>query len=111
MVISSIPANGATGVSPTAPVIFFFNMPADQSSVFGYFVDVGSEIFLPETTWNASSTIMTNMSFDPPFPANTNIIWQVFDGTLGTLLGSGSFSTGTGSSSGGSGTGGSSSNR
>lgn len=78
-IVSTIPANGAANVSPSAPVIITFSDPLNTdpditSAMFMY----GSTLQpLPTvTTWNSAGNIMTNTPV-PPFPSGQTISWFV----------------------------------
>ncbi len=105
--ISVVPARGATGVSPTAPVQFTFDLPMETSATTAMFLDQ-SNPFTPlhvNVSWNVQQTIMT-CTPSPAFPTGKTIIWTVsgeditgdpFDGDFGTFTtGGGGGSSGTG---------------
>jgi len=105
--LSSVPANGATGVSTTSTVVFTFNTPMNtisSSAVFTY----GLNGFVPAASaWSANNTVLT-CTPAPSFPANTNISWTVIGvSTNGTFINpppTGSFTTGSGGGGGSNGT-------
>jgi hypothetical protein len=106
MIISSIPANGATGVSTTNPVVFTFNTNMNTTVTTALFIYGGSSFASTLTTWNANATIMTNTP-SPAFPANTAFTWFVSgQSAAGVTLGgvpTGTFTTGSGGGGGGGG--------
>lgn len=77
-VVSVVPANGATGVSPSAPVVFTFNEEMDTAVTVAFFVDPMSPFTpLPTTdTWSADGTVLTCTPVSP-FPSNRQIFWSV----------------------------------
>jgi hypothetical protein len=105
--VSSNPANGATGVSPTATVVFTFSGPVDTNLTAATFFSIASPLTpLPVTSiWNSSSNRLS-CAPSPSFPASQMIIWGVEgeDPDGGGVSGSGYFTTGTGGGSGGTGT-------
>ncbi|MCC6820432.1 MAG: Ig-like domain-containing protein [Verrucomicrobia subdivision 3 bacterium] len=109
---STVPANFASGVSPSAAVVFTFSeaMDPNPAVTFATFRDFSAPLTpLPiSAAWNAANTILT-CTPSPAFPASANIVWAVegqnpggdfLDGTT-----DGFFMTGTGTGGGtGSGT-------
>src|SRR5690349_10117840 len=69
-IVSTVPANFATGVSPSAPVVITFSEPMDPdlTSVAFYDSTTFSELATSDS-WNAANTILT-CTPAPPFPAN-----------------------------------------
>jgi hypothetical protein len=76
-IISTIPTNGATGVSPGAAVVFTFstNMNPTATSVSFYDVtaDLGQPTMIP--VWSAGNTVLT-CTPSPDFANNHNIEWE-----------------------------------
>ena len=108
-VVSSVPADGATGVPTTAVVVFTFNVAMDPDFTDATFIDPSSP-FTPIVTtpsWSAGNTVLT-CTPTPSFPANKMIFWTVSgqgadgDPIEGTPFGS--FTTGSGGTSTGTGT-------
>jgi hypothetical protein len=108
-IVSTVPANGASGVSPTAAVVFTFSEQMDTALTFAQFFDASSP-FTPlpiNSSWSANDTVLT-CTPSPPFPSSKTIFWNV-DGE--SLIGdplegdtSGFFTTSSGGTSTGSGT-------
>ena len=102
--VSTVPANGATGVSPATAVVFTFNVAMDPEFTEATFIDFTNPFPIPTTpSWNASMTVLT-CTPTPSFPANKTIFWSVFgqsaDGEPLEDDTFGSFTTGSGGSSG-----------
>jgi hypothetical protein len=97
--VSSNPLNGATGVSPTAPVVFTFSgaMQTDATSAFFYSTSPPGS-YLVAYAWNSSSNVLTCTPMSA-FPTSATISWQVSgtDANDLNVFGMGSFTTGTGS--------------
>jgi len=99
----------ASGVSPSAAVVFVFSEAMDPDATTSFFLDSTTFSQQPTTdVWSAGNTVLT-CTPTPAFPANRMIIWSV-DGAnpngdpLGGTPG-GFFTTGTGGGSVGSGSG------
>src|SRR6266545_1500040 len=76
--VSSVPATGATGVSPTTTVVFTFSTAMDTDATAATFIDV-SDPFNPISTspaWSAGNTVLT-CTPTTSFPANKTIYWSV----------------------------------
>lgn len=109
VIVSTVPANGASGVSPSAAVVFTFSEQMDTVLTFAQFIDPSSP-FTPlpvNTAWSANDTVLT-CTPSPPFPSNKTIAWFV-DGE--SLIGdplegetSGFFTTSSGGGNTGTGT-------
>ena len=103
------PPNFATGVSPSAPVVFTFSEAMDPDATEAEFRDATTFGTLETTpVWSAGNTVLT-CTPTPAFPANRFIIWSVVgqnpnEDPLGGDLTSGFFSTGGSGGSGGTGT-------
>lgn len=102
IVTSSVPTNGATNVSLSAPVVLTFSAAMNTAITTAQFIN--SSVPPPNTltvtrTWSADGTRLTNTP-NPPFPANKVISWLATgQDTLGRPLGvpfSGVFMTGGG---------------
>jgi len=103
--VSTVPADGATGVSTATAVVFTFNVAMDPEFTEATFIDLTNPFSPVPTTpsWNASMTVLT-CTPTPSFPANKTIFWSVFgqsaDGEPLEMDPFGSFTTGSGGSSG-----------
>src|SRR5580765_3074553 len=103
-ILSTVPANGATGVSTNTTIVFTFSEEMDTNETSAYFYDSAVPIpnfYTTTDSWNAGNTVLT-CTPDSAFPLNTNIFWYISSqNTNGdSLTGSGSFTTGTGGGSG-----------
>lgn len=106
--ISTVPGNNATGVSPSAAVQFSFDLPMETSATVATFIDISNPFSpLPVTvSWNPQQTILT-CTPNPAFPVNKMIFWTVTgEDITGDPLedAQGFFTTGGGGGSTGSGT-------
>ena len=107
-IVSTLPANGASGVSTSAPVVFTFSEQMDTALTEVQFFDAMTFTPLPTTSaWSANNTVLT-CTPTPAFPLGRVIVWTA-DGE--SLIGdalegntSGFFTTGSGGGGGGSGT-------
>src|SRR5689334_20160620 len=98
-VTSTTPANGATGVSPTATVEFDFSGAMNTSGTSASFYTLSPPGAYPVTlAWSSGNTVLT-CTPTAPFPANTSISWLVNGTDAGGMpvFTQGSFTTGTGS--------------
>lgn len=105
--VTSNPANGATGVSVSAPVVFTFSAAVDPTSVTASFYSLSPFGSYPVTdSWNADNTVLTCTPVSS-FPSSVSISWVVagMDTGGGQVVGQGSFTTGTGGGTGGGGSG------
>ena len=109
VIVSTVPANGASGVSPSAAVVFTFSEQMDTVLTFAQFFDASSP-FTPlpvNSSWSANDTVLT-CTPSPPFPSGKFIVWTVEGESLigDPLEGetSGFFTTGSGGTGTGSGT-------
>ncbi len=100
--VSSVPADGATGISSNAAVVFTFSTAMNTNPAVTYAAFYNESVAYLNTiqTWNSASNILT-CTPSPAFPSPQIITWSVAgrDAT-GTLLGGatvGSFTTGSGS--------------
>lgn len=78
-ILSTVPPNLATGVSPTAPILFTFSQPMNPSATAAQFMDATAfpPAFLPTApAWSAGNTILTCTPIQP-LPANKMIVWFV----------------------------------
>jgi methionine-rich copper-binding protein CopC len=106
-IVSSVPADLATGVSITAGVVFTFSEAMDTNATSATFLDETTFGLLTVTTnWNAGNTVLT-CTPNPAFPVSSEIVWVIQgQDPGGNSLGGipeGSFTTGTNSSGGGGG--------
>jgi hypothetical protein len=103
--VSVVPANAATGVSPTTSVVFTFSTAMDTNSTAASFLDQASAPVLTIPTWNSTSNILT-CAPSPTFPSPQTISWFLVgqDPNGLPLNGSGfvmgSFNTGSGGTTG-----------
>ncbi len=106
-IVSTIPANAATGVSPSAPVVFTFSTAMDTSLTTAQFFDTSGSSPAATASWSTDGTRMTNTP-TPPFPNNDMVFWIVSgQDVAGNSLfqpSSGMFTTGSSGGGGGSGT-------
>jgi hypothetical protein len=99
--VSSVPSNGATGVSPSAAVVFTFSTAMNTNAAVTYPVFYDQSLASRNTiqTWNSASNILT-CTPSPPFPSPQSMTWSLAgrDPTGNPLNGigytTGSFSTG-----------------
>ena len=87
-ILSTVPTNGATGVSPGAPVVFTFSAAMNPTSTVALFYDVtaGFQSSPVSPVWSAGNTVLTCTPW-PAFANNHIIEWQVVGlDTLGNPL-------------------------
>ena len=77
-IISTVPANGATGVSPAAPVVFTFSAAMNPTVTLALISDATATFAQPPVTsaWSSDNTVLT-CTPSPQFANNHNIQWQV----------------------------------
>jgi methionine-rich copper-binding protein CopC len=75
-IVSVAPANGATGVSPSAPVVFTFSEAMDTTVTVATFVDTNFATLTTTATWSDDNKILT-CTPSPPFPSPDTILWSV----------------------------------
>jgi hypothetical protein len=99
----------ASGLSPSAAIVFTFSEAMDPAFTAVDFYSLSPFATLPTTdVWSGGNTILT-CTPSPAFPPNQQVVWTPYGQNLagdplgGTLLG-GIFTTGTGSGSTGNGT-------
>ncbi len=102
-IVSVNPADGATGVSTSAKIVFTFNESMFMG--FAFLTNTSTGAFLPvSTTWNAPQNTVMTCTPIAPLPANSLITWDImaFNSAFEPLTGTtnGSFTTGSGSGSG-----------
>ncbi len=103
--ITSNPADGASGVSVSAPVVFTFSSAVDPSQTMATFFSTTPFGNYPvASSWNSGDTVLT-CTPTSPFPGNTTINWAVIVQSATPVIGQGTFSTGTNSTGGGGGSG------
>ena len=105
--VTSNPANGATGVSVSAPVVFTFSAAMDTANTSATFISITPFGSYPVSeSWNADNTVLTCTPVSS-LPANVTITWVVSGQDTGNnqVIGQGSFTTGTGGGGGGGGSG------
>jgi hypothetical protein len=106
-IVSTVPANGATGVATTTTVVFTFSTAMDTTASDAIFYDSSFNFYTTTPAWSAGDTVLTCTPVTP-FPANTTISWVATgQDPVGNPIGGipiGTFSTGTGGGTGGSGT-------
>jgi Bacterial Ig-like domain len=94
-ITSTVPSNGATGVSPSASVVFTFNTAMDPTQTSATFFDATANDNPPMiSVWSAGNTVLTCKP-SPYFANNHNIQWEVtgFDTLANFLDESGDFTT------------------
>jgi hypothetical protein len=101
--ISSVPANNATGVSPSAPVVFTFSEAMNTEATEVQFITPPATFLVTSNAWNAAGTVLT-CTPTPAFPPNQFIAWSILgENPNGEPLGgdpSGFFFTGSETGSG-----------
>src|SRR5947207_2172740 len=78
-IVSTVPADGATGVAPNSTVIFTFSEAMDPTGTSVLFFDPFNTLnpILPTSpSWNSGNTVLTCTPL-PSFPANKTIYWSV----------------------------------
>jgi len=74
-IVSTVPANLASVVSPSAVVVFTFSEPMDTANTSVQFLTLGGTMLTTTEAWSVSNTVLT-CTPTPDFPAGTNIIWS-----------------------------------
>jgi hypothetical protein len=104
-ILSTVPANMATGVSPTATVMFIFSQPMNPGATTVQFMDssvIPPAVLPASSAWTGGNTILT-CTPSPSWPANKMIVWMVdgenpagdaLAGTSGGMFATGSGGTG-----------------
>ncbi|MGO8676208.1 MAG: Ig-like domain-containing protein [Limisphaerales bacterium] len=87
-IVSTVPVNGATGVSTTAPVVFTFSVAMNPTATTADFLNDSTFTGLATTAaWSGGNKVLT-CTPNPAFPAATAILWFVDGQTAGgTALG------------------------
>jgi methionine-rich copper-binding protein CopC len=75
-IVSVVPANGASGVSPSAPVVFTFSAAMDTTLTTAMFQDTNAATLTTASTWSADQKTLT-CTPTPPFPSPDFIVWIV----------------------------------
>jgi hypothetical protein len=106
-IVSTVPANGATGVSPSAAVVFTFSTAMDTDDTTAFFFDVTASALVPVVpVWSSGNTVLT-CTPSSAFVNNHTIQWVISgEDTDGNDLGGIPEGTFTISSGGGGGGGG-----
>lgn len=103
-ITSTVPANGASGVSAATTVVFTFSAAMDTSATSAIFYDPSFNFITTTPSWSGGNTVLT-CTPSPSFPENKTITWVVSgESALGDPLGGlpfGTFTTGTGGGGGG----------
>ena len=107
--VSSDPADGATGVSRSASIVFTFSAAMSTSSQASFFSTSPFGSYPVNSVWSSGNTVLTCTPISA-FPASTTISWVVAgqDASMNSVIAQGTFTTGT--SGGGGGGGGSGTN-
>jgi hypothetical protein len=88
-IVSTVPSNGATGVSPEAAVVFTFSVAMNPTETYAFFSDVTGDFESPPviSTWSAGNTVLTYTP-SPAFANNHEIQWNVIgQDAQGNILG------------------------
>ena len=104
--VASNPANGATGVSPSAPVTFSFSGAVRTNATTATFYSLSPPGAYPAiSVWNSTSNLLT-CTPSPAFPSSLALSWIISgqDAAGNPVSAMGSFTTGSGSGNTGSGT-------
>jgi hypothetical protein len=77
-ILSTVPVNGASGVSPSAPVIFTFSAAMKPAATIASFYDLtaGFQSTPVISVWSSGNTVLT-CTPSPQFANNHTIQWQV----------------------------------
>ena len=77
-ILSTVPVNGASGVSPSAPVVFNFSAAMKPSATTASFYDLTAGFQSTPTiqVWSSGNTVLT-CTPSPQFANNHAIQWQV----------------------------------
>jgi hypothetical protein len=71
-----VPASGATGVSPTASVVFTFSESMDASATFASLFDTNGSTLSYSSTWSDNNEALT-LTPITAFPTPDEVIWAV----------------------------------
>ena len=75
-IVSVVPANGASGVSASAPVVFTFSAAMDTTLTTVMFDNTNAATLTTIPTWSANQKTLT-CTPSPPFPSPDFIVWIV----------------------------------
>jgi methionine-rich copper-binding protein CopC len=75
-IVSSVPATGASGVSPSAAVVFTFSEAMDTTATSAMFFDTNGTTLTVTAVWSAGNTVLT-CTPSPAFPSPDEIVWEV----------------------------------
>jgi hypothetical protein len=75
-IVSTVPVNLASGVSPSAVVVFTFSESMDTTKTSVQFLALPSTTLTTSQDWSQSDTVLT-CTPDPAFPSHTNVIWSI----------------------------------
>jgi hypothetical protein len=85
-IVSVVPANGATGVSPSAAVVFTFSAAMNTTLTAAMFDDTNGATLTTTPAWSADQKTLT-CTPTPAFPSPDEIVWIVSgQDTLGNML-------------------------
>jgi hypothetical protein len=76
VILSSVPANNATGVSTTTTIVFTFNVAMNPGATSPLFYDNNFALYPTAKSWSAGNTVLT-CTPGSAFPAGTRITWVV----------------------------------
>jgi hypothetical protein len=102
--VSTVPTNMATGVSPSAAIVFTYSEAMDTSTTAAQFIDANTyqEITTLSSAWSSGNTVLT-LTPTTPLPANHLILWladgmssggEALDEAFGTFTTAATASTG-----------------
>lgn len=79
-IASTVPPTGATGVSPTAPLVITFSEAMNTSVTVAYYFASAPYEYLPTSlAWSAGDTVLTCTPVSA-LPINRTILWTVMNG-------------------------------
>ena len=74
-IVSTVPANMATGVSPTAPIVFTFSEAMNTAITMVTFMDMSTaQSLIPSAAWSVGNTVLTCTPVTP-WTGNHMIMW------------------------------------
>lgn len=101
-IVSTAPANGATGVSTNASVVFTFSEAMNPAQTSATFIDSPFQIIPTAQIWSSGNTVLT-CTPGSPWPLNHYIVWSMTGknpaGTSLAVPTAGTFTTGVPTSS------------
>jgi Bacterial Ig-like domain len=74
--VSSVPADGATGVSPTSAVVFTFSAAMDTNAVMVLFSDASGSPLTTSNSWSAGYDVLSCVP-TPAFQPDAQVDWTV----------------------------------